>query len=341
MHTVSILAAPATATPAPGPTLSLVTPAFREAENLPVLYRRICAALELAGIDWEWIIVDDHSPDDTFAAIESLAHADARVRGLRLSRNGGSHAAIAVGLAHASGRAAVVLAADLQDPPELIPSLLECWRGSAQVVWAARRAAPGATAVDRQTGRLFHAAMRRLAGFETMPAFGSDCFLLDRAVIDALGSFSERRVNLIALIHWMGFRQVQIEYDKAPRAAGRSGWTLGRKLELVIDSVTAFSVRPIRWMTLAGAVTALVGFSWALVVMFNAIFAAPPSGWSSLMMAVLVLGGLQMLMIGVLGEYLWRTLEESRRRPRALIEAATRAARETQATASAPRAARS
>ena len=327
------MAAPATATPARGPTLSLVTPAFREAENLPELYRRICAAMESVGVDWEWIIVDDHSPDDTFTAIASLARADARVRGLRLSRNGGSHAAIAVGLAHASGRAAVVLAADLQDPPELIPSLLERWRSSAQVVWAARRTANGATPVNRQTGRLFHAAMRRLAGFETLPAFGSDFFLLDRAVIDALGTFGERRVNLIALIHWMGFRQAQVEYDKAPRAAGRSGWTLGGKLELVIDSVTAFSVRPIRWMTLAGALTALVGFSWALVVMFNAIFGAPPSGWSSLMVAVLALGGLQMLMMGVLGEYLWRTLEEARRRPRALIESATLRAGDSQPTA--------
>ena len=298
-----------------------MTPAFREAANLPALHAALLAVLQPLAIVWEWIVVDDHSPDGTFSALESLALADSRVRGLRLSRNGGSHNAIAVGLGYARGRAAVVLAADLQDPPEILPRLLGAWSGGAQVVWATRRSPHGETSADRYAGRIFHGAMRRLAGFESLPAFGSDCFLLDRVAIDALSGFTERRVNLIALIHWMGFRQAAIAYDKAPRTRGQSGWGMRRKLELVIDSVTAFSVQPIRWMTLTGALTAVAGFAWVGVVLVNALVGSPPSGWSSLMMAVLVIGGLQMLMLGVLGEYLWRALEESRRRPRALIEA--------------------
>jgi dolichol-phosphate mannosyltransferase len=311
--------------PATRPTLSVISPAFREAANLRALHARLSAVLDGAGLDWEWIVVDDHSPDDTFAVIEAIAAGDSRVRGLRLSRNGGSHMAIAVGLAHSGGRAAVVIAADLQDPPEVIPALLAPWQAGAQVVWAERRASPGATRFDRFTSQIFHAAMRRLAGFESMPPLGSDCFLLDRIAIDGLSGFGERRVNLIALIHWMGFRQVCIDYDKAARVAGRSGWSVGRKLELVIDSVTAFSIRPIRWMTITGALTALAGFGWTGWIVVNALAGAPPTGWSSLMVAVLTLGGLQMLMMGVLGEYLWRALEESRRRPRALIEAVTQA----------------
>ncbi len=303
--------------------LSIVTPAYRESANLATLHAALREVLDAQGLIWEWIVVDDHSPDATFEAIAAIARHDARVRGMRLSRNGGSHNAIAVGLDHARGRAAVVLAADLQDPPNVIPTLLDAWSRGAQVVWATRRAPNGATWFDRLAARGFHALMRRIGGFESMPAFGSDCFLLDRVVIDALAGFGERRVNLIALVHWMGFRQAQVPYDKARRAGGRSGWSLARRIELAIDSVIAFSVRPIRWMTIVGALTAVAGFAWAAVVLVNYFAGAPPSGWSSLIVAVLAIGGLQMLMLGVLGEYLWRALEESRRRPCALIEAAT------------------
>ena len=306
-----------------GPQLSLVSPAYREDENIEPLYQRLCAVLDPLGIEWEWIVVDDHSPDRSFERLQSLAARDRRVHGLRLSRNGGSHAAIAVGLAHARGAAVAVLAADLQDPPEIIPALLAAWRDGAQVVWAARRTAPPGPLLDRLGSRLFHGLLRRAADFEGVPPFGADFFLLDRVAVDALAQFDERRANLIALLHWMGFRQASVDYDKAARASGRSGWSLGQKIELVIDSVTAFSIRPIRWMSFTGAVTALAGFAGAGWVIVNALIGSPPSGWSSLMVAVLGLGGLQMLMMGVLGEYLWRTLEESRRRPRALIEAVT------------------
>ncbi len=303
--------------------LSIVTPAFREADNLVVLYTRLVHTLDALAFDWEWIIVDDHSPDATFTVISRLAASDARVRGVRLSRNSGSHHAIACGLMHARGDVAAVLAGDLQDPPELVPELLARWREGAQVVWATRRTHAKASAVGRWTSTLFHAVVRRLDGLEALPATGADFFLVDRLVIDALAGFRERNVNLLALIAWMGFRQEAVPYDKGAREHGRTGWTPARKLALALDSLTAFSYRPIRWMTYAGVATALTGFGYAAFVAWHALAGSPPLGWSSLMVVVLVVGGLQMLMLGVLGEYVWRALDEARRRPRTLIEAIT------------------
>lgn len=303
--------------------LSIITPAFREARNLPMLYERLERALATTAFDWEWIIVDDHSPDDTFEVITRLAARDGRVRGLRLARNGGSHRAVLCGLEHSLGEVAAVIAGDLQDPPELIPELLARWQDGAQVVWGVRRAHPGQGAIERFTGRLFHRAMRRLTGIEHMPANGADCFAIDRVVIDALGQFGERHVSLFVLLTWLGYRQANVTYDKAPRGAGRSGWTWAKKLECLVDSVTAFSYAPVRAMTYVGALTALIGLLATLYVVILAVTGTPPVGWASLMVVVLFLGGLQMLMLGVLGEYLWRTLDEARRRPRALIETMT------------------
>ena len=303
--------------------LSIVTPAFREAGNLAALHARLVAALGTLPLAWEWIIVDDHSPDATFAVIEQLAANDSRVRGLRLSRNSGSHQAIACGLAHANGAVAAVLAADLQDPPELLPELLAQWQAGAQVVWATRRSHARPGALDRASSRVFHALLRRLDGLAGLPASGADFFLIDRVVIDALAGFRERNANLLALIAWMGFRQASVPYDKGPREQGRSGWTLAKKLALAVDSITAFSYRPIRWMTYAGGFTALAGFGYAAFVAWLAVDGQPPSGWASLMVVVLVVGGMQMLMLGVLGEYVWRALDEARRRPRTMVESAT------------------
>lgn len=306
--------------------LTVVTPAYNEALNLPALYERL--ARVLAGLDWEWIVVDDHSTDETFAAVERFALMDPRVRGIRLARNVGSHAAIACGLDHARGDAAAVLAADLQDPPEILPPLLDAWRAGGQVVWAARAGREGASLMDRGLSRCYHALMRRMTGVTEMPETGADCFLLDRVVVEALRRFGERHASLLALITWMGFRQVTVPYAKQARLHGRSGWTLAKKINLLVDSITSFTYLPIRLMTCVGVAIALLGFVYAAVVVVNAWAGRPVQGWSSLMVAVLVLGGVQMLMMGILGEYLWRALDEARRRPRYLIETTTGRPRE-------------
>ncbi len=291
----------------PSPRLiSVVTPAFNEAANLSPLYERLRAVLDAGGVAWDWTVVDDHSTDDTFGALQRLAAADPRVRGCRLARNAGAHAAIGCGLAAAHGDVVIVLVADGQDPPEILPALLAAWSSGAQVVWAARTDAAPAL-----TSRTYYGLMRRMDGLSHMAPEGADCVLLDRVVVQAVQQFGEQHANLLALITWMGFRQVQVPCPRHPRVRGRSGWTLRRKVDLFVGSIVGFSPLPLRLMVYVGAGTSAGGLVYAV------------AGWSSLMAAVLLIGGLQMIMIGVLGEYLWRTLEEARRRPRFLIEATT------------------
>lgn len=305
------------------PLFSIVTPAFNEAENLTLLYQRLRQVLRSLDFDWEWVVIDDHSSDETFSLLEKLATSDTRIRVIRLARNFGSHTALACGLHHARGDCAVVMAADLQDPPETLPALLQKWYEGAQVVWAVRDNREGEKASTVGFARLYYFVMRRVVGIKEIPATGADFFLLDRRVLDAFGQFSESNVSIMALIAWMGYRQASINYDKQARLYGRSGWTLEKKLKLIADSVTSFTYLPIRLMSYLGFIVALIGFVYTAVVIANALAGNPPQGWTSLMVVVLVVSGIQMLMMGVLGEYLWRALDESRQRPRYLIEATT------------------
>jgi polyisoprenyl-phosphate glycosyltransferase len=304
------------------PLLSIVTPAFNEAGCLTEFHRRLSAAL--ADVEWEWIVVDDHSTDDTFAVLAQLSKADARVRGVRLARNFGSHAAIACGLAQARGDAAVVLPADLQDPPELARELLAPWRDGAQIVWAVRSGPPLDQGIaDRAMSWLYHFGMRRVAGLRELPPPAADAFLIDHALIAMLKQCGETHTNVFVLVAWIGGRQASVSYEKQARFSGRSGWTLTKKIELLIDSVTAFSYAPLRAMSALGLLTALAGFIYAVVVAANALAGRPPAGWSSLMVVLLVVGGCQMLMLGILGEYIGRALREARRRPRYLVQETT------------------
>jgi dolichol-phosphate mannosyltransferase len=298
------------------PLLSVVTAAYNEAENLRTLYERVAKTLDAAGIAWELIVVDDHSRDGTFAVLSELAAADGRVRGVRLSRNEGSHTAVLCALEKASGDCIAQVAADLQHPPEMLPELWKLWAGGAQVAWAVRRGArPGMGA------RLYYLAMRHAAGLKDLA--GADFYLMDRRVAQAVVECGARNTSIMALISWMGFRQAAIEYNRPARERGRSGWTLEKKIKLAIDSVTSFTYLPIRLISYTGAVVALAGFVEAALAARNALAGKTVEGWASLMIAVLVIGGLQMIMLGILGEYVWRALDEARRRPRYFIEAAT------------------
>lgn len=304
-------------------SLSIVTPAYNEAANLPLLYEQLKVVLEQLGIEWEMIIVDDHSRDDTFDTIARLAEKDHRVRGLRLARNSGSHTAVGCGLDAARGDCAIVLASDLQDPPEIIPTMTAEWQKGAQVVWGVRAHRQGESSSTLAFSRFYYVLMRGIVGMREMPTQGADVFLIDRTVIEALRQFRERNVSLFALIMWMGFRQTSITYDKQPRRFGRSGWNLEKKIKLVIDSITSFTYLPIRLMSYVGILFGVLGFLYAAFVIINAVAGNPPQGWSSLIFVVLIIGGIQMVMIGILGEYLWRTLDEARQRPRYLVEAMT------------------
>jgi len=297
--------------------ISLITPAFNEGSNLPMLHERLTSVFR--QLDWEWIIVDDHSRDNTFEVIERLVAIDPRVRGIRLAYNSGSHLAFTCGLRHASGEVAALMVADLQDPPELLIQMLERWRSGVQVVWAVRRHQPG----DGSGTQLYYWIMRNLVGMTDMPATGADFFLVDRVVIDAFLAAADRHVSIFALMMWLGFRREFIQYDKQPRTRGRSGWTLAKKLKLVVDSIVGFSDFPIWWLTYAG-VAALVA---ALVPAIVAVVAYSGLNAALLLLAALVIGlfGCHLIALAILGHYVWRGLDAARMRPLYSIEAVAKA----------------
>jgi glycosyltransferase involved in cell wall biosynthesis len=310
--------------------VSVVTPAYNESQNLPMLFERLSNVMKSMEMDWEWIVVDDHSSDDTFRILSELSQKHPQIRGFRLARNFGSHSAIACGMHRANGDCAVLMAADLQDPPETLPDLIREWQSGNQVIWAVRLRREGEKASTLGFSRLYYWIMRHVVGMNEMPATGADFCLMDRRVVNALRQFGETNASVFALITWMGFQQKSIPYVKKARLHGRSGWNLEKKLKLVVDSVTSFTYVPIRLMSYLGFLVAVIGFFYAAFVVFNALHGYPPQGWASLMVVVLVIGGIQMLMMGVLGEYVWRALDESRHRPRYLIEATTEHAEDTE-----------
>jgi dolichol-phosphate mannosyltransferase len=221
-------------------------------------------------------------------------------------------------LQHAGGDAAALVVSDLQDPPELVLQMLERWRSGAQVVWAVRRQQPG-EAHHTWFASIYYWIMRRLVGMTDMPATGADFFLIDRVVIDAFNASVDRHVSVFALLMWLGFRREFIEYDKQPRASGRSGWTLARKMKLVVDSVVGFSEFPVWWCLYAGAAALVL----ALVPLIAALIAYPGFGAALWLLASLAIGlfGCQLIALGIVGQYVWRALDEARARPLYAIEA--------------------
>jgi polyisoprenyl-phosphate glycosyltransferase len=219
----------------------------------------------------------------------------------------------------------VLVAADLQDPPEMIGDLLAEWRQGAQVVWAVRRTRPGERA-HQGFAAVYYWIMRRLVGLTAMPGRGADVFLIDRRVIDAMRSYPMRNTSILALITSLGFRQSFVEYDKAARAAGQSGWTLAKKVKLVVDSVTGFSDFPIRWCGYAGAALLLL----SMVVALAGLLAGPGStGFVLLAALLLMLTGIQLVALFVVGQYVWRALDASRGAPAYIVEAETESSTRT------------
>jgi glycosyltransferase involved in cell wall biosynthesis len=300
---------------------SAVVAAYNEEGNIPLLYARLCALDWAAlGLEPEFVFVDDHSRDRTPDILASLAAADPRVKVLRFSKNFGSHKAFTAGLESCGGDAAVILAADLQDPPESIPMLVAKWREGAKVVWAVRGSREGESALTRVLSRTYYFLMRRFSDVPP-PVQGADFLLVDRRVINELKNSPEKHTSLLSLIQWMGFDQAEITYAKAARHSGRSSWTLRKKVKLAVDSFVSFSYAPVRLASGCGVLFALSGFTYAAVIAIRAIvLGSPVQGWSSLMCVLLIVSGVQLVMLGILGEYLWRTFDETRGRPRFVVE---------------------
>lgn len=303
------------------PELSVVIPVFNEEAAIPVLVERLRGMADrLSPLSIEIILIDDHSSDRSPQILCEISRQDSRFRYARLAKNSGSHIAILAGLAEAHGECAVFLAADLQDPPELIPRLLELWRAGNHVVWAVREERAGVSRIDVLLSNTFYRLLN-LMGEVNLPPRGSDFALLDRKVIEALLKSTGSHPSIIGEIARLGFSQAQISYTKERRIAGVTKWTLGRKLKALADAFVLFSYTPLRIMSYLGIACSLSGFAYALLVIILRLRnSTPVQGWSSLMVVVLVLGGVQMMMLGVLGEYLWRTLEAARRRPIYFLE---------------------
>jgi len=299
------------------PRVSIVIPVYQNEESIPDLLAALARCAP--GPEFEFVFVDDGSRDGSWSLLEAHAAREPRVRLVKLSRNFGSFTACLAGLTHARGDAAILMSADLQDPPELIPTLVARWREGHEVVLAVRehRDEP---LLQRLLSGLYYRAMRRWA-FPDMPAGGFDFVLVDRKVIDAIVKMQEKNTSLMGLVLWTGFRRASVPYTRRAREKGRSMWTFRKKLKYSIDSLVSFSYFPIRVAQLLGALLALAGFAYAFIVAALRLTGnIPVAGWSALTVIVLVLGGLQLLMLGVIGEYLWRTLDETKRRPAFLVD---------------------
>ena len=302
--------------------VSIVVPVYHNAKSLPELAERLAALAERnRGDAFEFVFVDDGSRDDSFEVLQRLLAEDERVRIVKLSRNFGSTPAIIAGLHAASGDAVAAIAADLQDSPELIHDMLARWREGNKVVLAVRtgRDDPGLTAL---LSSIFYKLFRRFA-IASMPPGGFDFFLVDRQVCNLICSIGETNTYVMGLILWLGFQPVQLPYHRGPRLAryGRSMWNLSRRLKYFIDSFVAFSYFPVRIASVLGLVLSLLGFLYALLVIgLRIIEGYQPEGWASLMVVVLVVSGVQLFIMGVLGEYLWRTPDVARRRPQFIVE---------------------
>jgi glycosyltransferase involved in cell wall biosynthesis len=302
--------------------VSIVVPVYHNAASLPDLLAAFQALADRNRTDpFEFVFVDDGSKDNSFAVLHELAYSEPRLRVVKLSRNFGSNAAILAGLDQAKGDVVAAIAADLQDPPELIDAMLDHWRQGRKVVLAARegRDDPFLTSLLANT---FYKLFRRYA-LPSMPRHGFDFFLIDRQVCDLIKNIKESNAYIMGLILWLGFDPIVVPYHRRAREKkyGRSMWTLARKLKYFADSFVAFSYVPIRAATLTGLTLSLLGVGYAAWVIFARLFLdLKAEGWASLMVVILVVSGVQMLMMGILGEYLWRNLEETRRRPRFVIE---------------------
>jgi polyisoprenyl-phosphate glycosyltransferase len=292
--------------------LSVVAPMHDEEDSVEAFHQRVRAATE--GLPVELVIVDDGSRDGTPAALARLAAADARTKVITLSRSFGHQAALTAALEHARGDVVVMLDGDLQDPPELIGDMLDRWRAGADVVYAVRTERAGETAFKRTTARWFYRLFRRLADIDLEPEAG-DFRLMDRRALDALLAMPERNRFLRGMSVWVGFNQTAVTFQREPRAAGASKYTLGRMLRFSFDAITSFSHRPLQIATLLGFAFAAIAFlliPLTVVARYTNIY---ERGVPSTIVIILLLGGIQLIGIGIIGEYVGRIYDEVKRRP--------------------------
>jgi dolichol-phosphate mannosyltransferase len=302
--------------------ISVVVPIFNERENLPQLRRRLAEALDATGHDWEAVLVDDGSADGSGDVIRGFHDEDSRFKLVELSRNFGHQPAVTAGIHHARGDCVVLIDGDLQDPPEVIPRLVEQWERGHQVVLGERRSRADCRGARGLGFRLFYPVLHYVTDLPDGPDAGI-FGLMDRAVVEEFDKLPERNRFIPGLRSWLGFSQASVLYDRDGRAAGRPKQTLRRLVHYAMDAIFSFSYKPLRAATYLGLVVSTVAFllaGWYLVTFF-AFHKQPGSGFTTLVLCVLFLGGVQLICVGILGEYVGRIYEEVKQRPLYVVKA--------------------
>jgi len=298
--------------------VSVVAPVYNEEGTIGEFHARVCAALQ--GLPFELVLVDDGSSDGSPLMLETLAASDPRVRVIHLSRNFGHQTALTAGLDHASGDAVVMLDADLQDPPELITTMLEHWRAGCDVVYAVRQERLGESRFKLTTARWFYRLFDKLAQVPLEHNSG-DFRLLDRRALDALLSMRERNRFLRGMTVWVGYTQAAVSYQRDSRYAGETKYTLSKMLKFSLDAISSFSHRPLQLATLFGFLISTLAFVAIPIVVVLRIFGSYLPGFSALTIVVLLLGGIELIAIGIIGEYVGRIYDEVKGRPLYLVRA--------------------
>ncbi len=300
--------------------LSVVVPCYNEEEVLHTTHRRLVEVLaRLEDLDFEVVYVDDGSRDQTPAILRQLQEEDDRVRVLRFSRNFGHQLAVTAGVDHASGDAVVLIDADLQDPPEVILDMVARWREGYHVAYGVRTDRPGESAFKLWTAKAFYRLINRMSD-TVIPLDTGDFRLMDRRVVKALQSMPERDRFVRGMVSWVGFRQIAVPYQRAPRLAGESKYPLYKMLRFALDGIASFSIAPLKlatWMGFAVSGLALLGIVYALFLrLFTSIWI---TGWTAIFISVLFMGGIQLISLGIIGEYIGRIYGEVKRRPLYLV----------------------
>lgn len=304
----------------PNPTLSVVVPAYNEAEGLLEFHARLFDVMRHLGESWELLLVNDGSRDSTLEVMEELRRADPHVAVINLSRNFGKEIAVTCGLDHARGSAVIVIDADLQDPPEVIPELVAGWREGFDTVYAQRRQREGETWLKKATAHAFYRLMQRM-GHVQMPADAGDFRLISRRVVDALAQLREHHRFMKGLFAWVGFPAKAVLYDRAPRYAGSTKWNYWKLWNFALEGITSFTVMPLKMATYMGLVVAVLSAIYLIVIILKTLVQGNEvAGYPSLMVVVLFLGGAQLMTLGMIGEYLGRVFNETKRRPLYFVE---------------------
>ncbi len=301
-------------------SLTVVVPAYNESEGLREFHARLAAVFDQLDLACSVLYIDDGSRDDTYAVMCSLRDADSRVATLRLSRNFGKELALTAGLDHADADAVVVIDADLQDPPELIPTFVTHWREGFDVVYGTRESRAGETRFKKFTASTFYRVMGRLSQ-TPVPRDTGDFRLLSRRALDALKTVRERQRFMKGLFAWVGYRQKAVVYPRDPRFAGETKWNYWKLWNFAIDGITSFSGAPLKIATYLGIGVAMLAFVFGIWIAIKALLLGDPvQGYPTIMVTILFLGGVQLIALGVIGEYLGRLYVEAKQRPLYLVD---------------------